>query len=359
MIQIMRFGQNAPGGGVFSTAELGNIGLNDAGDAVFAFSLDPLDFGPPIVGGVYRWSQATQTLSPVVVPDVTAAPGGGVFKGIHFNTPLNNRGTVAFCAYITTPGGPHTGIYIQDRHGNMATILAPNDNASGGSTLIDAFYPAINDGGDVAFSAHVTSDPSADTFMVYVKQAATGVIAAIPQPPGVVDTTNPMINNRGDVAFPGGFYPFGQGLGLGGIYLRSGGNTVTIAATGGAAPGGGHFNFITAASSGSQITMNNRGDVAFDAATDTGDEAVYLYSRLKGALHRVAGVGTTIPGVGNIVNLEQFIGVEPPPPPPITGFPGSYVALNDHGQLAFAATVNDGTTVRGVLLLATPSGNEE
>src|SRR5258708_7252523 len=39
--QIMRFGQSAPGGGTFSAAELGVIGLNDVGDGAFAFSLVP------------------------------------------------------------------------------------------------------------------------------------------------------------------------------------------------------------------------------------------------------------------------------------------------------------------------------
>src|SRR5437016_3058916 len=38
---IVRPGQSAPGGGTFSVGELGYIGLNDAGDDAFAFTLEP------------------------------------------------------------------------------------------------------------------------------------------------------------------------------------------------------------------------------------------------------------------------------------------------------------------------------
>src|SRR5438874_13553572 len=95
--QIMRFGQSAPGGGTFSVFELGIVGLNDFGDAAFAFTLVPpggavgdTDFGPPIYGGLYRWSHLAGSLSPVVVPNVTPAPQGGVFVGTAFNANLNN-----------------------------------------------------------------------------------------------------------------------------------------------------------------------------------------------------------------------------------------------------------------------------
>src|SRR5438105_3476903 len=54
--QIMRFGEPAPGGGTFSTFELGPLGLNDSGDVALAFMLDPLQFDPFINGGVYRYS---------------------------------------------------------------------------------------------------------------------------------------------------------------------------------------------------------------------------------------------------------------------------------------------------------------
>jgi len=91
--QIMGFGQSAPGGGTTSLYVLGNIGLNDSGDAAFAFSLAPLDFGPPINGGIYRWSHPSGTLSAAVVPNVTPDPRVGVFAGVNFNTSLKTGET--------------------------------------------------------------------------------------------------------------------------------------------------------------------------------------------------------------------------------------------------------------------------
>ena len=99
--------------------------------------------------------------------------------------------------------------------------------------------------------------------------------------------------------------------------------------------------------------MNNRGNVAFDAATDAGDEAVYFYSKSTKQLRRLAGIGTVIPGVGTIVSLEQGELICCPPAP-ITGSPNSNIALNDRDQVAFAATVVNGDVARGVLLLGTP-----
>src|SRR5437016_12460100 len=52
--QVLRFGQPAPGGGTFSVAELGNIGLNDEGDAAVEFSLEPRQFDPLVNAGVFR-----------------------------------------------------------------------------------------------------------------------------------------------------------------------------------------------------------------------------------------------------------------------------------------------------------------
>ena len=123
------------------------------------------------------------------------------------------------------------------------------------------------------------------------------------------------------------------------------------------APGGGFFNFITGVSVQGDIALNNLGDVAFEAATTLPDgsidEAIYYYSGSTRKLRRIAGIGTVIPGGAIIVSLEQNGVVSFPPPPP-GGFPNSGTTLNDLGQVGFAATVTDGLTVYGVMLLGTP-----
>ncbi len=103
--------------------------------------------------------------------------------------------------------------------------------------------------------------------------------------------------------------------------------------------------------------MNNAGDIAFEAATtlpdSSIDEAVYYYSAATKKLRRLAGIGTILPGYGVVVSLEQ-VGALVFPGVPVTGVPFSYMALNDRSQVAFAATVTDGVTVYGVLLMGTP-----
>src|SRR5258707_3955543 len=101
--QVMRFGQSAPGGGNFSVFELGIVGLNDFGDAAFAFTLVPpggnpgdTDFGPPIYGGLYRRAPLTPSLSPVWGPNWTPSPSWGGVVGIRFQGNPNNPRNPAF-----------------------------------------------------------------------------------------------------------------------------------------------------------------------------------------------------------------------------------------------------------------------
>src|SRR5258706_870770 len=205
--QIMRFGQSAPGGGTFSVFEMGNIGLNDAGDAAFGFSLDPLACGPPINGGLYRWSQSSGTLSATVIPNVTPEPNGGTFVGINFGVTLNNKGDVAFTGYVTnTPTGPGQGFFVQSASGSISTIARTGDASSdGGMFLLSSADTAVtmNDVGDVAFQGNSTLDPAGNHSKLYFRRAATGKIQLIPQPTGVVRHGSLAVNNRDDIVFGG------------------------------------------------------------------------------------------------------------------------------------------------------------
>ncbi len=350
--QIVRHGQSAPGGGTFSVGELGPVGLNDAGDVAFAFSLEPFDFSVPYHGGVYRWSGVSKTLSPVMIPNVTADPSGGVFVGVDFSVSLNNQGALVFTGYVTnTPAGLGRGAFLQDKSGRITSIARPGDSAPEGGTFIRATGAIINDAGDITFAGKTLNIPH--YFQAYIRSFSTGATTLIPQPAVVIGANTWGIKNRGEVVI-GGVYS--AGAGIGNVYLSDGANTTLLAAVGNPAPGGGNFSFITGANVVSgNVALNHRGNVAFDAATDAGDEAVYFYSKSTQELRRLAGIGTVIPGVGTIVSLEQGELVCCPPAP-VVGEPNSGIALNDRDQVAFAATVLNGTVVRGVLLLATPQG---
>src|SRR5207245_2959283 len=84
---------------------LGNLSLNDAGDAPFVFQRQPETIinGNFLFGdnaGLYSFSHMTGTVTPLVLPG-EAAPGGGTFHGLGFHAAINNQGTTVFAGIIT------------------------------------------------------------------------------------------------------------------------------------------------------------------------------------------------------------------------------------------------------------------
>ena len=306
--QVIRFGQGEPGGGLFGEFSTGDIAINDPGDLAFGFSLEEGE-------NVYRWAHQHDSLSALIAPNVTPVPdGSGRFVGAYGYPSINNRGDIAFLGNVTNPAPTRftfvpqrTGIFVSDRFGRISTVAKPGDPAPGGGTFVSAgaMYGSlfgflftiftsgvdINDGGDVAFPAEVSTSPN--NFTVFVRRAATGVIEPLPPPSGSVTgmVDRVFINNRGEVAFLASRdlagYLFG---GVGAVCLSSGGTTVTVAARLDPAPEGGNFKTL-----GKGLAINNRGDLAFAAETDTKDRAMYLYSAADKKLRRIAGTVRPFP----------------------------------------------------------------
>jgi hypothetical protein len=333
--QIARFGQAAPGGGTFGPFFLGTTPINAVGEVAFVFQLNPVT---PAVGtnaGLYRFSPTTNAVTPVVVPGSTPIPAGGVFAGVFFDPSLNNGGDIAFTGLVPTGFG--FGVFRADRQANISDVASPGDAAPGG-TFDFAAFASINDGGDVAFHAHLAEDPS-PAVSVYLRNAATGTIQSIAHqgeaaPGGGTyrQAFGPVINSRGQVVFVGQL----TGVAGSGLFLHSDGATVPIARPGDPMPGGG--NLVFAFGTSVFLHVNGTGEVAFLARLSTGNFGLYVSS--LGVLRLVAGTGTVIPGAGTIV-AGSFI-------------PGG--AINERGELPFTATVQNASgQVRVVLVLATPS----
>jgi hypothetical protein len=386
--EIARAGQPAPGGGVFDFGFLSPTTLNDKGDVGFPWLLEPFCFpnpsGPPndcptigVNTGVYRFSHNTQLLTPVMIPEVTAVPGGGVFKGAQFGVSLNNRGGLVFGGIIETEQGIHLvdedyiglggGLFKASKTGQISSVVEPGDPAPADTVFDWAAFPSINDRGDVAFMGHVAGEACSADFpqafligclgSIYVRDAATGNIRSIAHagddaPGGGVyrAASGPIINAHGDIAFLGDLIsPAAFG-----VYLHSGGETIAVARPGDPMPGGGRL--VTAGDTGLwQLDVNNAGDVVFNAALDTrnadGVQDTGLYVWSHGSLSVVARTGTVIPGVGMIARLGTII-------PTVDGpnvEPNSGANNNDHGQVVFGATLTD---ERGVLLVATPKSHQ-
>lgn len=177
---------------------------------------------------------------------------------------------------------------------------------------------------------------------IYFKSVANGAVESIAhqgeQGPLSVRyrfAWGPILNNRGDLVFMGDLMP-PQGLRAArGIFLHSGGLTVPIAVPGDIMPDGRKIVTVNPGFTIDNYSLNNLGDVSFNASLESGESALYVYS--QGLLHLVAGTGTVIPGVGTISSVGSF---------QVNGG-----ILNDSGQILFWATLTGG---RGVLLLVTP-----
>ena len=341
------------------------------------------DFTTPLGtnAGGYRYSPKVGRPTPFVVPYVTPEPGGGKFQGATFYPSINNGGVIAFNGIVVTDRGVHvpgedyvglgTGIYLAGAHDRITAVVAPGDPAPGGGRFDYAAEPWINDGGDVAFGAHVAGEdsviqgfpPQAQQISALTSLYVRSAAGAPPSAPSCIPATrrpaaarfrqvfHSIMNNRGDIAFAGDLTPPPRAQQSVGVFLFTCGRIVPVARPGDPMPGGG--NVVVASLVGGNIGINNRGDVAFSVLLDsdldddgTLDTGLFQWSR--GRVTLIARSGTAIPGVGTVAQLAAVQLVFPPPPfvTPVSG-----ARINDRGQVVFQATMTDGAVN---LLRATP-----
>jgi hypothetical protein len=386
---LARVGDTAPDGATFGPNFFGEIRLNNSGDGVFSFERQPLPnpFIAGVNGGLYRFSGPNHTVTAALLPGA-AAPGGGTFDGFVFRPTINDAGTIGFVGIVPTTIGPGAlvglgqGDFLLDSHGHVTDVVQPGDTVTltnGRTVTFDwAQNPSVNNKGDVAVGAHITADPfiqfgasfpatltqifTAES--IYFKDGQTGKMTPIavqggPAPGGKTFTYafGPVLNDSGDIAFAGALPANPPGSGIDpvnndnniGVYLNRHGQNIVVAQPGDAMPGGGHL--VSAGFFTLDLGLNNQGVVCFSGKLDTStggipDSGIYTWSR--GTLTLVARTGTVIPGVGTIQALMS--------PGEIGAVPtvvGGGEAFNNRGQVLFQATLTNG---RGVLLLATPSG---
>jgi hypothetical protein len=328
--------------------------MNNFGDIAFVFGLKP--FNTPtlrgfVKAGLYRYSHRDGTLSAVVIPGVTVAPRFGPFVTTGQHAAMNTAGDIVFPGVVRTmqgvapANGFGQGIFLADRDGRVTRVAAPGDQAPEG-TFDFAANPWINDSGDIVFGAHIAGEECVSIGpgcmeSVYFKGATTGRIESIAHQGGQAASGNfyrgawgPALNNRGDIVFMGELTPQPGLTSARGIFLFSKGVTTVIARPGDLMPDGRKLLTVNPVSSAGNYSLNNRGEVSFNAALEDGESGLYVFSR--GALHLVAGTGTVISGGGTVANVAGLVGG----------------VLNDAGQVFFWGLLKDG---RGVLLVATPS----
>jgi len=375
LTEILRSGDPAPGGGTFEGVVLADTSINDRGDVSVPFTLSPFSFPLGLNAGLYRYSAASRSLEAVVVPDVTLAPGGGTFSGVHFRSSIGNAGQIAFAGLIATddgiriPGqdyvGLGAGLFLADEDGQVVAVVGPADPAPGGGVFDMTSEPTINDRGDIAFDGHVAGEECIDFGVpqalvlgcaagAYVWSSSGGIRAIAregdPAPGGgtIRWAGGGKINDRGEIAFLADLTPAPGIFENTGVFLSAGGTIAPVVRPGDPLPGGG--NAVTSLTRFLNYDLNDRGDVTFHAILDSDDNSdgipdsgLYLWS--DGAVRLVLRTGSVIPGVGTVAHVvAQALGV---------GSPLAFGAgtLNNRGQVVCQVTLDDG---QGALLLASP-----
>ena len=227
-----------------------------------------------------------------VVRDGDAAPGGGTLSPIGRVT--NDHGVSAYGAFLSGSTGTQ-GVFRSDEKQTVA-IARDDINAPTGGQFTLFTNPVINDRGQVAFYSNM-SGGSGD-FGIFRGEGGElkPVFVANQIAPGGAsyeDFGNPVINQSGQVAAAASLTNSTSGFGL---FLGDGNNTVAIALGGQAAPKGGNYDrgfFLP-------LRINDSGEVAFFVGLNGGRSG--LFRGNGNDTTPIAISGTNAPGTTGTFN---------------------------------------------------------
>ena len=318
-----------------------------------------------------------------------AVPGGGRFdrfgqEALPIVAPVNARGDVAFFATLTR-GGSDEGIFLQ-RAGRLVTVAREGDRVAGVGRL-SGFgkhpTPTLNDAGSVAFAAAVAGGRAVEGIFAWstgrLRAVATTGSPAPGMPSSVLAGVDaPTINARGDVVFlatvrrgresieailasrggvlrkvvaqgdpaPAGgtFAAFGppavnaggqvafaavvEGKAVpGGLFVATGDRIQMVVAAGEDTPIGGIF-----AKFSERIGLNDAGVIAFHGMLKFAPVEAAIFVVESGRTRAISRLGDPAPGGGTIAHF------------------GLWPAVGSTGAVAFAASIESGSTSVAILL---------
>jgi hypothetical protein len=267
---------------------------------------------------------------------------------------INNRGDIAFRAGRTTPDGLNSfdGIYRANANGTLTTIVEDPDRTRFGFL---ANNPSMNDLGDVSFAANLAPGLEATILRGDGKKLTTIATTTKQFNFFGFDTS---INNSGEVAFKGELDTFEEGLfsGSGGRVSTHYLNSADVSLDGSPARFGGND---------SRPSINNVGAIGFDESIQPDfDRGIFAGS--TGTFRTIAApdpsrsVDVPVLNDGGTAALQtsffdqtgQFVsaivtddGATERTIADTTGPFGAFgfrpPALNNHGDVAFSATLDD------------------
>jgi hypothetical protein len=325
----------------------------------------------------------------VVARTGDAAPGGGTFDRFGQDTlpviaPVNAKGEVAFFARLSRSASDE-GIFLQ-RGGRIMTVAREGDRVPGVGRL-SGFgkhpTPALSDTGMVVFAAAVAGGRAVEGIFSWSAGRLRAVATTGSPAPGMPSSVlagldSPAVNARGDVAFlatvrrgresseailattggvlrkvvaqgdpapaGGAFAAFGppainasgrvafaavvEGKVVpGGVFVANGDRIQMVLAAGEETPIGGIF-----AKFSERIGLNDGGVIAFHGMLKFAPVEAAIFVVEDGRARAVSRLGDSAPGGGTIVHF------------------GLWPAVGSGGTVAFAASIDGGSTPVAILL---------
>jgi hypothetical protein len=258
-----------PGGTLAaSISTVGYFGMNAAGDVAFRSN---------VTGGSHASGVFLRPAGGPVALRVGAGESvlGGAETFASFNYPtLSDTGTIAFEA--ATSGGPASPGLFVDTGSTVLVLARAGDPApdTGGGTLVDFLYPAVNDAGSVAFLSNVSGGSAAGGLFVASSSVEAVAVAGQSVPGAGPITTIASLPDLADDGVLAMSLAFGSGPVAGGVYLHDAGGFAPVALAGEIPPDAGGAAFA----SFGFLSRNEAGEVAFVATLDDGRSGVFLAS---------------------------------------------------------------------------------
>jgi hypothetical protein len=306
--------------------------LNDQGQLVFR------------AGSTTLWTYSAGTFTPLVLPN-QEAPGGTWPSNPSPGrlSLMNQRGNVAFDAYVAIGEKTSTGTFFWDAQERKLTAVAPPEmpavnNLSFLAVQNFTFIPAINNHDEIFFGGYVADTagkPRVAAFFLGRDRVLRSV--ALPDQPlpggGTVlqIAGNVAITDAGVVAFRARRSE--DPVNVFSAYQWENGVLTPLALVGGDAPGGGKIAHVSA------LRLNNRDrGVLLALRVSTARTAAGLYRFVEGQLTPIAVPGQEMPGGGRLRTILEEYGTNLD-----TNANGDVSQANESGQHLFRARLEDGT----------------
>jgi hypothetical protein len=314
---------------------LGAPALNNVGQTAFAANVT----GSTSTAGLFRSNGPGLVTDLARVGDPTPTSAGDTFQGGFGYADLNDAGQAAFVAFVTSDFPGDVGIFRSSGPGTVTALAligspAPSPGGTPNGLFGSFIDPALNDAGQAAFHATVTGSGNGSNAGIF--RASPGVITALARVGDPAQDTEGRLNGTFQFLGPPALNDAGQAAFHATVTGSGNGSNAGIFR---ASPGA-----ITAlARAGDRApssipVVNFRFNFFGNPVLNNAGQAAFFANASTTQLYEGLFLSS---GPGQTVNLVEVGGSAPGTTGSFSGFYG--FALNDAGQVTFSAIVNFST----------------